>query len=267
MIDISDAQVEQFWQDGATCVRGAIAPEWIERLRAGTEDVLAHPNEFTLNLGRGGGAFIGNLFMWTHQEDFRAFIFESPAKDVAARMLRTDRVRLYYDYLLVKEPGASNPTPWHHDFPYYPQKGSNTISLWIALDPVTRESGAVEYVKGSHRWGKLFRPGAFSGNESFDGTPFEAVPDVDNHRDKYDILSWDMQPGDCLVHHVLTLHGAPENRANIRRRGLAVRWQAGDVYFDPRPKTAPGLNKMAIASGLKQGDRFGGKYFPEFQVR
>ena len=36
---------------------------------------------------------------------------------------------------------------------YYPVDGDQVVSLWLPLDPVARET-SVEYVKGSHRWGR-----------------------------------------------------------------------------------------------------------------
>ena len=48
-------------------------------------------------------------------------------------------VRLFHEHVLVKEPGADVPTPWHHDQPYYCVDGRQNVSLWAPLDPVGRE--------------------------------------------------------------------------------------------------------------------------------
>ena len=56
------------------------------------------------------------------------------------------------------------PTPWHQDQPYYCVDGSDTVTLWISLDLVPRDR-TLEFVGGSHKWGKYFRP------ERFDKTP------------------------------------------------------------------------------------------------
>jgi ectoine hydroxylase-related dioxygenase (phytanoyl-CoA dioxygenase family) len=40
-------------------------------------------------------------------------------------------------------------SPWHHDWFYW--RGSNKISVWIALDDVTPENGCLKVVPGSHR--------------------------------------------------------------------------------------------------------------------
>lgn len=53
---------------------------------------------------------------------------------------------------------------------------------------------------------------------------------------KFELLTWDMDPGDCLVHHSLAVHGAPGiSSQSGRRRAYATRWFGEDVRFDPRP--------------------------------
>jgi ectoine hydroxylase-related dioxygenase (phytanoyl-CoA dioxygenase family) len=56
-------------------------------------------------------------------------------------------VNIFYDQLLIKEPGTVKRTPWHHDMPSWPLAGWQVCTIWLALDPVTEESGAVEYVR------------------------------------------------------------------------------------------------------------------------
>jgi ectoine hydroxylase-related dioxygenase (phytanoyl-CoA dioxygenase family) len=265
---VSDDLIQDFWRDGATCVRGAFSKDWIEELRAATERVIETPGPFRLQLARNpeDGDFVGELFLWQRDEGFRRFIFESPANRIAAAFLKRDRVRLFYDYLLAKFPGSANKTPWHQDLPYYPVQGGQIVSLWIALDPVTQLSGGVSYIAGSHLWNRQFQPEAFSGTANFAGTAYEPVPDIDGEPEKYRLLTWDLEPGDCLVHHSLTVHGAPANRANIMRRGVAIRWMDEDVRFDPRERTAPGIQAQAqdpqdpVAPGAKLANR----NFPAF---
>ena len=49
------------------------------------------------------------------------------------------------------------------------------------------------------------------------------------------IMGVDSEPGDVVVHHVMTLHGAPGNaHSDRRRRGLATRWCGDDAVYDPR---------------------------------
>lgn len=51
----------------------------------------------------------------------------------------------------------------------------------------------------------------------------------------YRFLSWDLDPGDIMVHHRLTVHGAGGNKSQLEERiGLSNRYMGGDVVWDPR---------------------------------
>jgi Phytanoyl-CoA dioxygenase (PhyH) len=51
-----------------------------------------------------------------------------------------------------------------------------------------------------------------------------------------EVLSWELDPGDVLVHHPLTLHFATPNlSANENRRAIALRYVGPDSRFVDRP--------------------------------
>ena len=147
--------------------------------------------------------------------------------------MRSTKVNIFFDQWLIKEPGTQIETPWHHDLPYWPVIGNDICSLWLALDPVNVDNGSVEYIKGSHRWGQRLKPQSFSGTVSF-SEKLSPMPDIESQRDKYDIVSFDLEPGDCTVHHGLLVHHAAGNStATRRRRAYVSRWTGDDARFHP----------------------------------
>jgi ectoine hydroxylase-related dioxygenase (phytanoyl-CoA dioxygenase family) len=167
-------------------------------------------------------------------------------------MMDSGSADFFYDQLFVKEPGTAHPTPWHQDQPYWPVKGWQIASVWIALDPTDRSNGAVEFIAGSHRWGVNYRPTPFRKGHEIKVTDSDLVPipDIDADRTKYDIRWWKMAPGDCLVFHAMTVHGAPGNdTAGARRRGLSLRYTGDDARYDPRPGTFQFPHKPDLAAG------------------
>jgi ectoine hydroxylase-related dioxygenase (phytanoyl-CoA dioxygenase family) len=263
---VSAADVEAYQRDGALCLRGVFSEDWVERMRGAADRVMSEPGPYSRQqvAPEGTGRFHNDMFMWARDDDFRAFVFDSPAADVAGELMGASTVTFFYDHLLVKQPQADEPTPWHHDLPYWPVAGEQICSVWLALDPVTHDTGAVEYVAGSHRWGRRFEPATFIKDRPFDVQGLEPVPDIDAERDQHQILCWDLEPGDCLIHHALTVHGAPGNSTADRpRRGLSTRWMGDAVTYDPHP----GTFRLLRDPGLAPGDPVECDLFPRVRTR
>jgi len=211
---------EAFERDGAAVLRGVFT-DWIELLREGVEYNATHPGPSFRNYTpeKTTGRFFGDYCNWQRIEPFRDFVEHSMAASVAQALMGSQRARIFHEHVLVKEAGAAKLTPWHHDEPYYCVSAEQAVSLWIPLDPVPRET-CVEFVAGSHKWGKLFRPRKFSG-VAYDhkSDRLEELPDIDANRDDYRILGWDLEPGDAIAFNFHTVHGAPGNLASSNRGG------------------------------------------------
>jgi ectoine hydroxylase-related dioxygenase (phytanoyl-CoA dioxygenase family) len=157
---------------------------------------------------------------------------------LAAFFLRSAKINLLYDQIFVKEPGTDAPSPWHQDYGVWPIRGSQVMSFWAALDPVTVTSGGLEWIVGSHAWGRIFQPKTMGGRIYEPNPDFEPMPDIESERDKYQIASWDLEPGDVLAFHALIIHGAKGNKTtSMRRRACSVRLTGDDVVYDPRQST------------------------------
>lgn len=252
---LRDEDVATFWRDGVVCLRGVLPLDWTDRLAAAVEDVIAAADGTDLSamasaIDAGGGAVLrdapasgaprGRFFAgtdhWRRHATFRDFALASPLPQLVADLLRARRVTLYEDSLLVKEPGTSERTAFHQDMAYFHVTGRQVCTTWCPLDEVTLESGAVQYVRGSHLWETEFKPNLFVSTAPIPGTEGEAVPDVAAEPEKYDLVWFETGPGDVVVHHARTIHGAPGNAsATRRRRAISVRYCGDDARFHRRP--------------------------------
>jgi ectoine hydroxylase-related dioxygenase (phytanoyl-CoA dioxygenase family) len=225
---ISDETVAAYERDGCVFLPSMFEPHWIELVALGIEHDLRTPGQFFKDSSAEGsaGRYLSDFWAWFHIPEIREYALESPAAAIAARLLRCDEVVFLEDNWFLKEPGASGRTPWHQDQPYYHLTGP-MLSVWMPLDPVTKDNG-IEFVRGSHRWGKLFIPSNFrTGAPTQDptGTPYELIPDIEADRGAYDIASWVMEPGDCVAFSATTIHGAPGNPSVERTiRRMSTRW-------------------------------------------
>lgn len=261
---------QAFDRDGAGVLRQVIPQVWIERMRSAIEGTLSTQGPLAINLApRTKGAFFNDLFLWRLNAEFRAFEFESPLPQLAAEILAADEVRLFYDQLFVMEPNGETGTPWHQDLPYWPIRGPDVISIWVPFDFVSPENGVVSYIKGSHRWEKLIRPASprlaaagVTDEMSTSGENLDFAPEDPKH----EILAWSLEPGDVLIHHGLTVHGAPANRTqDRRRRALAVRFTGPQTRYDPRPGTwihDTRVRAYLPLPDLQAGEPLRGELFP-----
>ena len=207
---VSQATIREYRERGATVLRG-LFKDWVEPLARGVDANIREPSELAKGYTPDGkpGRFFGDYCSWQRIAEYEDFIRHSPAAAVAGRLSGASQVRFFHEHVLVKEPETEERTPWHHDQPYYCVEGTMNCSLWVPLDPVPQDV-CVEFVAGSHAWGRRFLPRMFSGvdyERPQDG--LEPIIDVDRNRDQYDILSWDLEPGDALAFHFLTVHGRP----------------------------------------------------------
>lgn len=264
---ISKDEIRAFEDDGVVCLRGVFDRDWVTRMRDAVDRILDQPSRWGTNINPDGskGRFAIDTFMYLYDDDFYALAIESPLPEIAAVCLKSTRINLMWDFFLVKEPGSPHATNWHQDRPFNWIDGWQAISTWMPLDVVTLDSGAVEYIRGSHRWGRYFEPvgsddkntkSFFKGADESDlaGDGGEELPDIDAERERYDIVHFDSEPGDCVVHHLNMVHGAPGNFSRRRRRAVCHRYTGDDATYAVRrsrfrvvPPREP---------GLKPGDAF-----------
>ncbi len=245
---LTDEDIATFDAQGAIVLRGVFRA-WVECLREGVRKNMENPGPFerTYRPSDGSAPFFQDLCSWQRIPEYRQFVFESPAAGIAARLMRSRTARFFHDHVLVKNPGTSIVTPWHHDQPYYPVDGSQSVSFWTPLDPVARDT-VMECVVGSHRWGKDFRPTRFDGSALYAKDDFEPLPDIEAERDRYGIVGWDMEAGDAIAFNFRTVHGAPANHSQRTRRVFSSRWVGDDAIWVHRSgRTSPPFPDVKLA--------------------
>ena len=251
MLQDIDARIERaltpeliadFRRDGAVCIRKLFTEDDIALLREGIERNIAQPSPRAKVASRPDdpGWFFEDFCNWQDNDAYRRFICESAAPAAAGALIGGETVRLYHDHLLVKEPNTRQRTPWHQDQPYYNISGSQNVSMWIPVDPVSRES-TLEFVAGSHL-GPWLMPRTFMDNEAkwFPEGSLADLPDIESNRAAYPIIGWALEPGDMVCFNMLTLHASGGVGGNTRRRAFSVRFIGDDVRHAPRRwRTSP----------------------------
>ncbi|MBV8568209.1 MAG: phytanoyl-CoA dioxygenase family protein [Methylobacteriaceae bacterium] len=254
------AAVRTYERDGAICLRGALGPQWLAAIAEGIETDRRSPGRFFRDQtpASSPAKYVFSYWIWRDNAPFRRVIFDSPAGGIAARILGAERVTMIMDNWFLREAGATNGAPWHHDEPYFDFDGGRMCAIWIPLEPATPDEG-LTFVAGSHRWGKLFMPLNFRDRIPFEGVAGEGgyapVPDIDAVPGAYEFLSWEMAAGDCLIFDLRTLHEATAGTKPLQRtiRRLSLRFADQDVRFKPRGPWTEEISKFLIDEGQAAG--------------
>ena len=260
---ITEKDVAAFQRDGAVCLRQMLTLRQVELLREGIDANLRHPSPRAKTASRPDdpGWFFEDFCCWRENEQYRRFICDSDVGAVAGRLMGSKVVRLYHDHMLTKEPGTRQRTPWHQDQPYYNIDGRMNCSMWIAVDPVPRQS-TLEFVAGSHQ-GPWFLPRTFMDDQAkwFPEGTLADLPDIEAARERYPIIGWEVEPGDVVCFHMLTLHASAGTGSGGRRRVFSVRFLGDDIRHAPRPwATSPDF--PGLADTLPKGAQMEHPLFP-----
>jgi ectoine hydroxylase-related dioxygenase (phytanoyl-CoA dioxygenase family) len=236
---VSQSDVDAFQRDGIVLVKGLFKDQ-VDLLQAGVARNMSDPGPYAAeNLKEGeAGRFFDDYCNWDRIPEFKEAIYASPAAEVAADLMNSNRVQLFHDHVLVKEPGTSKPTPWHQDGPYYFVEGQNTVSFWSPLDPV--QDATLRMVAGSHLWEKPVLPTRWLAETSFYPNEQDYMPVPDPDAEGMDIREFQMEPGDAVAFNFMILHGARGNTTTARRRAFSLRLVGDDARYTERPgRTSP----------------------------
>lgn len=209
---------------------------------------------------RRDGRFLLDTGVSSRLRDFKQFVLQGAGGTIAGALLGSESVRFFGDQMFVKEPGTRERTAFHQDATYFEIEGDQCCVLWIPVDPVTEENGAMAYVRRSHRNGKLYKPNVFVSQTPLPGAQGEDLPDIEGHPEEYDVVSFEVEPGDILVHHFKTLHGAGGNHSRYQpRRAVSVRYCGDDIRVSARPWVPVQLHHKFK---LEDGEPLSGPDFP-----
>ena len=256
---LTPQEIQAYEDDGVVMVKGLVEPSWFNMIEQGVEGALNNASVMGKFMSRKTQGYNMDAFLWKRVDVLRDLIYYSPFAHWAQQLMKSKEVRFFYDQMFVKEPGTDAPTPWHQDLTFWPIEGNQICSFWIPLDSVTRESSGLQYVKGSHKWSNRFRAVSPDMNATTLNSDLELVPDINANLDKYDVVDWEMEPGDVLMFHPLTLHGSSGNKTRKqKRRALALRWTGEDVKYAPKAATMP----VAYEHTSIEGEGLSGGAFP-----
>lgn len=110
---------------------------------------------------------------------------------------------------LSKAPGKEGEMPLHQDWTVVDESKYDSITIWIPLQDVNQQNGAMQVIPGSHRFSNVYR------------SPFFANPlsEIENELRK-DLVPVNLKAGEAIIFSQALIHASPANMSNNAR--LAV---------------------------------------------
>ena len=277
---ITDEEVATYHRDGVVLLRTMFDRRWIDVLNEGLNTQLAAPTPRARVWDRDsdGRTMFWDSQAWLGVEEYQRFVFESPAAEIAGRMMRASEVNFFFDAVFVRSPGTQFTTPWHQDEPYWSIEGYDSCTIWMPLVPVTAES-SLAFVPGSHTAAPTWKHYNFGdlnpdNHANVDQVDFstksqDEVPDIDADPDSFGVVSWAMETGDCVVFNGRTMHGGSGKLdSDAPLRVFTSKWLGDDAHVVFRDVGMdPDHSAIMTEYGLAPGDRPGTDLYPRVWER
>lgn len=221
---LTDEEVAQYRTDGFLAIDDFLNPSELAGWREAVDAAIA---ENLVRAPADSAAARSNVFdqrmnLRRASARLQALVDEPGAGKVVAELEGVDRVRIYLDQALVKQPFGA-PTQYHQDLPWWPFESDHACTIWIALDASTVENGCLYFVPGSHRLDLTYRSDL--GPQL--GAIFADNPQVDRAP-----VPRPLPAGGCSIHNARTIHGAGANMTSGLRRAMTVAYMPDGVRFN-----------------------------------
>jgi ectoine hydroxylase-related dioxygenase (phytanoyl-CoA dioxygenase family) len=264
---VPELAITQLEKDGVVCLRNVLDLKTVNALRDEADSAVANPSEHArfVSAEKSGKIFYYEFNLWRRHPIVRSVTFDSHIVDVAAKLMRSELVTLYYTNTFVKDPGTDTKvTPWHEDASYSRFVGKNVINMNISFDYMPSET-TLKFKQGSHKRndplsiGPTFIPGV----EYSDAMPDQvSMPSQSELDERFGTLYWEVNPGDALVFYQRTIHAGPGNTLPTRRHSTAFNFAGDGVTYDAREGF---IDSPDIDPDLQHGDPPAGRVFPKLK--
>lgn len=256
---LSDAQVQEFREQGMLLGPQLYSEEATERLRLRLMDVLegrsaSKPESLRNLIPDQKQVVVQVVNIWEADDLFREHLYQPELCGMVSQLIGDPVLRVWHDQIQYKPPHAGGPTNWHQDHPYWPIiQPADLVSAWVALDDATVENGCMWMVPRSHHWGPHKGGTIGTDPETFAPLPdMSLVPEGEEVR----VVPCPVKKGQVMFHHCLTWHGSPPNRSDRGRPAIAVHYMPGYTRYEPN-RTHLMEHRVTVAPGeVLQGEFF-----------
>lgn len=228
---VGQVDLDGYWRDGYTVVRGLFGPEEIVEIAAATDQVYAegvahgrsfrHGNLFYNVASSADGEALVRMVQWPayHQPVLNRVRLDVRIARLLEPLIGGD-LKQIINQIHWKAIGSLGDFAWHQDSrsrrpsSAFRNLGTSYVQTGLAIDPHMPESGGLRFIPGSHRHGDLRMDCSKKAlGTAMTDAALEAVGLSED--DAVDLL---LEPGDLALWSPYLVHGSGKNRSAHKRR-------------------------------------------------
>ena len=240
MAALSPAEIEQYDAQGWVKPAWRLPPERVRAMREALDDLIAR------NPGVRPEKLVSAHIEGDNGEGVRgSAAFLDLARDpeiveLVSGVIGED-VILWGCHVFCKPPVDGYETPWHQDGHYWPIRPLATCTVWVALEPSTRENGCLRVIPGSHAAHAL-HPHLHEDRSDLTLNQRMAAGSFDEG----EAVDVELDAGEMSLHDVYMIHGARANTSTRRRTGVALRYMPSTSLFDRSLRPVDGQSGVPV---------------------
>ncbi|HEU5285707.1 MAG TPA: phytanoyl-CoA dioxygenase family protein [Sphingomicrobium sp.] len=245
---IGDDQIDLFRRDGFVRLKQLFAADELQHYGDELVRLTMALNRQTRPLAERstyGKAFLQITNLWEQGGLAREFVFGRRLAGIAAALLEVDRVRLYHDQSLMKEPGGGI-TPAHADQYYWPLASDRSITAWVPLQPVPAAMGPIGFYAGSQRF-EVGRDLPISDQS-------ERLIAAEMERQGFPLIDDPFELGEVSFHSGWTFHRAGPNLTDRPRAVMTIIYMDRDMRLKAPANRMEQADRDAWCPGAKVGE-------------
>ena len=230
---LNEEQVRQYNKEGFIVYNQPVFPEAkFQALKSYFEELL----EAQVREGKRPEAMDKPHFMHPRLFDW---VLDDAILDLVEPILGPN-FHLFATHFICKPGGDGKRVPWHEDSAYW--KGImdpiEALTVWLAIDPSTRENGCMFVVPRSHvQWKQ-----GYSDYEGVDTARSVFPTEIIEPQQHAELgVPCILKPNECSLHDCRMIHGSEPNTSAIRRCGFTMRFVPAHVRINPEWTSCQGF--------------------------
>lgn len=269
--------IRQFREDGITVVRNCLSEKQLNACHEVFAWNMANPgpNNYRALEGTSLATHIDNANP-NSKAKLDALVQQLPFARIFQQLWGSEHVWYFAEEIFAKEGGKSGRGPFHQDTANLPWAGPHWGNAWISFHQLPA-ANSLQVVRRS--WNGIEYDGASFADPDDPTDPLHndgvlpRLPHIDQDLaedpNAWDLVSFDVTPGDVVFLHPRSIHGGAHVDARTpNRHTLVLRFFGDDATFRELPRTNPkharnGFLFQEEMAKLNQGDPFRSPIFQQ----